>query len=103
MKFAFALLLAAVSLHGVASAAPVDNSVITTLERTAAWAPTDGAACSDLAIAYLKAGRVADARAAFDRVLTLDNVTLTTISGEDIWSHQLARRALRDDLTIASR
>jgi thioredoxin-like negative regulator of GroEL len=99
----FAIALLAAVAPASAFAAPVDNSDVIVMERVAARSPADGAAAHDLAVAYLKAGRVTDARRTFEHILALDNVTLTTPSGEDYWSHALARRALgATALTVAS-
>jgi hypothetical protein len=108
---AFSLLVAA-PLSIPAVAAPVDNSARTTpqqnetirqLEAVAARDASDGAAFTDLAAAYLRVGRVADANTAYRKALALDNVTLTTPTGNDIWSHDVARRALAGDVRFSSR
>ncbi len=103
MKSVLFLLVAAAALPAIAVAKPVDNSKLVMLDRVAARMPYNGAAQSDLGIAYLRADRASEARAAFERVLQLDNVTLTTRTGEDIWSHTLARRMLARDMVIAAR
>ena len=110
---AFSLLVAA-PLSTAAVANPVDNSArasyavvqtdsLSQLEAVAARSPRDGAAFSDLAAAYLRAGRTADAHNAYRKVLALDNVTLTTRTGNDIWSHDVARYMLADNQRITSR
>ena len=110
---AFALLVAT-PLSAPAVANPVDNSAHTSysvvqndslsqLEAVAARSPKDAAAFTDLAAAYLRAGRTADAHNAYRTVLALDNVTLTTRTGSDIWSHDVARYMLADNQRITSR
>lgn len=77
---------------------PVDNSAslirISSLESMTKVAPSDGGAYAELASAYWRAGRTADAVVAYRRVLALDNVMLETRSGDAFWSHAVARQML---------
>ena len=57
-------------------------------------APKDGGAYIELAQAYLRADRTADAAAAYRRALTLDNEMMETKTGDSIWSRNVARAAL---------
>lgn len=92
-----------VAFPQIALSQPVDNSSVEALQRVASRSPSDAAAQYELAVGYFKAGQTADARTAFRHVLSMDNVTLTTPKGEDVWSHQLARRALSSDVLVAAR
>jgi hypothetical protein len=79
-------------------AQPVDNSVgmiqIASLESVTRVAPSDGGAYAELASAYWRAGRTADAVVAYRRVLALDNVMLVTRGGDSVWSHAAAHQML---------
>jgi len=56
--------------------------------------PKDGGAYIELAQAYVRADRPADAAAAYRRALTLDNEMMETKTGDSIWSRNVARAAL---------
>ena len=87
-----------------AFAGPVDNSVdqVASLVKVVAVAPRDGGAYAELANAYMRTGRTQEAMAAYRRVLALDNVMLETSTGNAIWSHEVARRALATTATYTS-
>ncbi len=57
-------------------------------------APRDGGAYIELAQAYVRANRPADAAAAYRRALVLDNEMMETKTGDAIWSRNVARAAL---------
>lgn len=80
------------------TAQPVDNSAqarqISWYEAGARINSADGGALTELAGVYRRAGRLADAVAAYRRVLVLDNVMLETHAGDAVWSHENARQAL---------
>jgi DNA-binding SARP family transcriptional activator len=78
----------------------VDNSE--SLASLVRVSPRDGGAYAELANAYVRAGRMSDAIAAYRKVLALDNVMLETPRGDAIWSHQLARKALATTATFTS-
>lgn len=96
----FAMAMAATQ----ANAGPVDNSVdqVTTLAKFVAVSPRDGGAYAELANAYMRAGQTQNAMVAYRRVLALDNVMLETSTGNAIWSHEVARRALATTATFTS-
>ena len=56
--------------------------------------PKDGGAYIELAQAYVRADRPADAAAAYRRALSLDNSMMETRTGDSVWSHNIARAAL---------
>lgn len=100
-KFALAL-VGALSFSTPALAAPARDAV-QSLESATRIAPRDGGAVIELAAAYQRAGRVADANTAFRRALTLDNAMLETPTGDAVWSHQVARKALARDVALTLR
>lgn len=56
--------------------------------------PRDGGAYIELAQAYVRADRPADAAAAYRHALSLDNSMMETRTGDSVWSHNIARAAL---------
>jgi cytochrome c-type biogenesis protein CcmH/NrfG len=96
--------IAVTILASPASATPVDNSVdqVAALVKIVAVAPRDGGAYTELANAYMRSGRTQEAMAAYRRVLALDNVMLETPTGNAIWSHEVAHRALASTATFTS-
>jgi len=74
-----------------------------TLEAVAHRSATDGGAYIELAGAYMRAGRPADATIAYRRALVLDNAMLETPSGDAVWSHAIAQRALGRDVQLTAR
>ena len=109
MKIVVIALLAAAPLPTPAVANRVDNSAVTAkYERTVAYfrAATardsiDQVAWYNLAMAYRYLGRTPEAHRALHRVLDLQNTVLETGSGDEEWSHALARRALYADVASA--
>ena len=98
---------AVVALFSAASptfAAPVDNSAnqVAALIQLASVSPRDGGIYVELAGAYMRTGRVTDAITAYRRVLALDNVMLETSTGDAIWSHEVAGRALATTASFTS-
>jgi DNA-binding SARP family transcriptional activator len=85
---------------GVAQARPVDNSA--SIESLARVSSRDGGVHAELAAAYLREGRIDDARTAYRRVLELDNVMLETRRGDTVWSHQVARQALAQSEAVTA-
>ncbi|MFT6571044.1 MAG: cytochrome c-type biogenesis protein CcmH/NrfG [Sphingomonas echinoides] len=77
-----------------ASAAAQNADAITTLETRVRLNPDDGGRHIELAAAYLRSGRTAEALTAFRRARALDNEMLETPTGDAIWSHQIADRVL---------
>jgi tetratricopeptide (TPR) repeat protein len=104
VKAAFFSAVAALTLSSQAYAGPVDNSggQVASLVEVVRVAPRDGGAYAELANAYVRAGQMQEARAAYRRVLALDNVMLETPNGDSIWSHEVARRALANTATLTS-
>ncbi|WP_353203590.1 hypothetical protein [Sphingomonas sp.] len=105
MKFAIAILVAAAAV-APAAAAPARNAAaadVRALEAVSQISPSDGGVAIELAAAYQRAGRIADANTALRRALTLDNAMLETPTGDSVWSHQIARQALTRDAALASR
>jgi Flp pilus assembly protein TadD len=94
----------ALSVASPAFAGPVDNSAdqIASLTQLVSVSPRDGGVYAELAGAYVRAGRVADAMTAYRRVLALDNVMLETRNGDAVWSHEVARKALATTETLTS-
>ncbi len=96
--FLVSLACSAMLIPAATIAQPVDNSVgmvqIASLESLTRVAPSDGGAYAELASAYWRAGRTADAVMAYRRVLALDNVMLETRRGDSVWSHAAARQML---------
>ena len=70
------------------------DSDVRSAEALTRIAPKDGGAYIELAQAYLRADRTADAAAAYRRALTLDNEMMETKTGDSIWSRNVARAAL---------
>ena len=113
-KIAICLLVAA-PLSAPAVAAPVDGQAMTqrataqnavsikNLETTTRLSPSDGGSYIELAAAYLRAGRTADAMRAFHRALVLDNEMMDTGNGNSVWSHEIARQALSHEVTLTAR
>lgn len=93
-------LLVAAPLAVPAAASPKDTAIaqnaaeVRSLETYTSVAPNDGGAFIELAQAYMRNDRPAEAAVAYRRALTLDNVMLTTPTGDSIWSHNVARLAL---------
>jgi predicted TPR repeat methyltransferase len=94
----------AASVSTSALAEPVDNfsAQAISMEQTVRVSPRDGGAYAELANAYLRAGRMSDAIAAYRQVLALDNVMLETTRGDAIWSHEVARKALANTAMLTS-
>jgi cellulose synthase operon protein C len=115
IKLLVTSLLVAAPLSIAAAAEPVDNyaakavvagdyrAAITTLEGAMRANPTDESTLLNLALAYRKAGRTAEAQALYERVLTLDNYALNTTRGVPMWSHDVALKALGRPTGLASR
>ena len=101
-KICSGLVLAAMAVPVAAHMSDTART-IRVLEDETRRAPRDGGAAIELAAAYQRAGRTADADTAFRRALTLDNAMLETPTGDAIWSHAVARRALTHDTALASR
>ena len=99
---ALALLVAA-PLSAPAVAAPVPAGSVATLEAVTRVNPADGGAAIELAQAYLRADRPGEAATTYRRALALDNVMLETPSGDSVWSHQVARKALSTATVLSSR
>ncbi|WP_232280273.1 hypothetical protein [Sphingomonas sp. PAMC 26605] len=104
MKFAIAILVAAAAV-APAAASPARNpaAAVHSLEVESQMSPRDGGVAIELAGAYQRSGRIADANTALRRALTLDNTMLETPTGDAIWSHQVAKRALAGTVTLTSR
>ncbi|GGA42384.1 hypothetical protein [Sphingomonas psychrolutea] len=104
MKFAIAILVAAAAV-APAAAAPARNIAadVRALEAVSRISPSDGGVAIELAAAYQRAGRVADANTALRRALTLDNAMLETPTGDSVWSHNVAKRALSQGAALAAR
>jgi tetratricopeptide (TPR) repeat protein len=102
-------------LSPLAAADPVDNyaasavssgnytAAVRTLEAQLREDPQDESTLLNLALAYRKLGRTADASALYERVLTLENFALNTTRGTPMWSHDVALRALGRPTGFASR
>lgn len=113
VRIALCLLVAA-PLSMPAAAAPSANDAATrlamrqaddvrALETVVRQSPRDGGAYIELAGAYVRAGRAADALIAYRRAMALDNVMLETRTGDAIWSHDVARMALAHDVVLTAR
>ena len=103
-KFALALSVVAALTASAAVASRQDPAVaVRSLEAAAQLAPHDGGTAIELAAAYQRAGRMADANTTFRRALTLDNAMLETPTGDSVWSYQVARRALSRDVALTAR
>jgi cytochrome c-type biogenesis protein CcmH/NrfG len=104
----FSLLVAA-PLAVPAAAAPKDTAVarnavdVRSLETFTSVAPRDGGAFIELAQAYMRDNRPAEAATAYRRALNLDNVMMQSPTGDSIWSHQVARRSLSRVAEFTSR
>ena len=113
-KIALGLLVAAplsapaaanpVAGQSAAMTAQADNAVMLKgLETAARMSPSDGGAAIELANAYMRAGRTVDAMAHYRRALQLDDVMMQTRLGDDIWAHEIARKALAADVRMTAR
>ena len=92
-------LLVAAPLAIPAAATPKDATAqnaaeVRSLETYTSVAPRDGGAFIELAQAYVRADRPADAAAAYRHALVLDNEMMETRTGDAIWSRNVARAAL---------
>lgn len=94
--------LALASLATPAGAVTRDPSV-QALEVAAKISPSDGGAAVELANAYWRTGRTAEAYDTYRRALALNNVMLETKLGDAIWSHEVARRALAHQVRLTAR
>lgn len=65
------------------------------LQRRINVDPDDQVALAQLAHLYLKAGRPEKARPLYRGLMSLENVALEREGGDPVWSHALARRALK--------
>jgi cytochrome c-type biogenesis protein CcmH/NrfG len=102
-KIALCLLVAA-PLAAPAVAAPGDQAQeVRSLESATRLMPRDGGNYIELAQAYVRANRPADARDAYRRALALDNVMLETRTGDSVWSHEIAKSALGNEVRLTSR
>ncbi|MDF0486596.1 hypothetical protein PX554_00510 [Sphingomonas sp. H39-1-10] len=99
---ALALLVAA-PLSAPAVAAPAGSGSVSTLEAVTLVNPNDGGTAIELAQAYLRADRPGEAMTAYRRALTLDNVMLETRFGDAVWSHTVARQALKHETALSAR
>jgi cytochrome c-type biogenesis protein CcmH/NrfG len=99
-------ILAAAAVAAPATASAQSAPATTTLasyETRAQLAPRDGGTQIELAQAYLRANRTADAAVAYRRALALDNEMMDTGHGDSIWSHQVASTMLARITTVATR
>lgn len=97
-------LLAAAPLAAPAMAAPGPQAdMVRTLEIQAQVRSTDAGTQIELAQAYLRADRPADAERAYRRALALDNEMMVTPTGDSIWSHEVAKRMLARNISVATR
>ena len=104
LKFAIAILVAGAAVAPAAAAPTRDSAAaVRSLEAASRVSPSDGGVAIELAAAYQRAGRAADANTALRRALTLDNAMLETPTGDAIWSHQVAKRALARDVALTAR
>jgi cytochrome c-type biogenesis protein CcmH/NrfG len=88
------LAAAAVAAPATAFAQSAPATTLASYETRAQLAPRDGGTQIELAQAYLRAGRTADAAQAYRAALKLDNEMMETRTGDSIWSHQVATAAL---------
>jgi cytochrome c-type biogenesis protein CcmH/NrfG len=103
-KYASILVLAATLATPVLAAPKSDPAaMVSGKESVVRLSPGDGGAYIELAAAYQRAGRAADANNAFRQALALDNVMLETPTGDAIWSHEVARGALARTVSLTSR
>jgi len=79
------------------------DSDVRSAEALTRIAPKDGGAYIELAQAYVRADRPADAAAAYRRALVLDNEMMETKTGDSIWSHQVAKSALDNEIKFSAR
>ncbi len=77
-----------------ARAAAQNADAISALETRVRLNPDDGGRHIELAAAYLRSGRTAEALTAFRRARALENEMLETPTGDAIWSHQIADSVL---------
>ena len=104
LKFASILVLAATLGTPVLAASTSSTAAaVKSAEAYARVSPDDGGTQIELAAAYQRAGRTADANTTFRRALTLENAMLETPTGDSVWSHQVARQALARDAALAAR
>ena len=99
-------LLVAAAVSAPAAAAPSDTDralAVQASEARASVNPRDGGAQIELAQAYVRAHRSADAARAYRQALKLDNEMMETRTGDSIWSHQVAKLALARTTTVAGR
>ena len=88
------LAAAAVAAPATAFAQSATQPTLASYETRAQIAPRDGGVQIELAQAYLRANRTADAAVAYRRALALDNEMMETRTGDSVWSHQIASAAL---------
>jgi Flp pilus assembly protein TadD len=115
IKYLVISLLVVAPLSVVAAADPVDNYgvndiqkarytlAINQLERAYARRPSDESILLNLAFAYRKAGRAADAATLYRKVLSMQDYELNTVSGTPVWAHDLARQALGEKPVLTAR
>jgi len=108
MKAAFFGILIAVALP--AMAAPSDEAAgakvatdIRVSESRARVVANDSGDYIELAQAYLRAGKTGEAALAYRAALARDNVMMVTRYGDSIWSHEVARMALKRVPQLASK
>lgn len=75
----------------------------TQLMNRLAVAPADQPALINLGHVYRHTNRVGSANAAYQRVLTRNNVRLTAVDGRPVWSHDVARAGLGGTVEMAMR
>jgi cytochrome c-type biogenesis protein CcmH/NrfG len=97
------LAAAAVAAPATAFAQTAPQPALASYETRAQLAPRDGGTQIELAQAYLREHRTADANRAYQRALKLDNEMMETPTGDAIWSHQVATAALAKTSTVATR
>jgi cytochrome c-type biogenesis protein CcmH/NrfG len=104
MKKLIALsVLAGAALLAPASASAQSSTTVASLEQRASVKPNDGGTQIELAQAYAQANRPGDAARAYKRALQLDNEMMETGHGDAIWSHQVAKLALGNNVAVANR
>lgn len=103
MRMVVLATVAAMALSGSAAVARDGNASLIGLQNAVAMAPSDAGATIELANAYWRAGRHAEAREAYRRALTLNNEMLETRGGDAVWSRQVARTMLGLEVMQASR
>jgi len=97
------LAAAAVAAPATAFAQTAAQPTLASYETRAQIAPRDSGAQIELAQAYLRANRPADAAVAYRRALKADNEMMETRTGDSVWSHQIATAALAKTATVATR